>query len=367
MDSGDDEGAAGWWLGGLRGPARSMMFRLLRRTLETEDGRRILAESLRGQLAGRPQLPLPPGARTEHPYPEIGTPREVGDPARPPVFVTARFRSGSTLLWNLFRQVPDCTSYYEPLNERRWFDASARGDRIDRTHLGVSDYWREYEGLERLGAFYRPSWIDRQLYMDAEAWDPNLKAYIETLISASRGQPVLQFNRVDFRLPWLRRVFPQARVIHLFRHPRDQWCSSLVDLRGFPREAGIREFAAHDHFYLLAWATDLRYQFPFLDPERGEHPYRLFYWIWKLSYLFGRSYADASFCFEELVTDPRREIDRLMRAAAVERFDSGVLEAVIAAQKPGKWAQYAEDAWYKDHEAYCETMLEEFLPPTSAG
>ncbi len=34
---------------------------------------------------------------------------------REPVFVTARFRSGSTLLWNLFRNTPEETAYYEPL------------------------------------------------------------------------------------------------------------------------------------------------------------------------------------------------------------------------------------------------------------
>ena len=62
------------------------------------------------------------------------------------VIVTGRFRSGSTLLWNLFRQAGGFTAYYEPLNERRWFDPTARGDRTDSTHRNVSDYWREYDG-----------------------------------------------------------------------------------------------------------------------------------------------------------------------------------------------------------------------------
>jgi hypothetical protein len=43
--------------------------------------------------------------------------RSEGKPA--PVFVTGRFRSGSTLMWSLFRNVPGCTAFYEPLNERR--------------------------------------------------------------------------------------------------------------------------------------------------------------------------------------------------------------------------------------------------------
>jgi len=65
------------------------------------------------------------------------------------VFITARFRSGSTLLCNLFRQVDACTAYYEPFNERRWFDPSVRGNRVDPTHRDVEDYWREYDALRR--------------------------------------------------------------------------------------------------------------------------------------------------------------------------------------------------------------------------
>ena len=125
----------------------------------------------------------------------------------------------------------------------------------------------------------------------------------------------------------------------------------------------METFAGHDHFYLLAWARDLRHHFPFLDPDRGEHPYRLFYWIWKLSYLFGRGYAHASFCFEELVRAPGPEIDRLMAAAGIERYDGAALRSVIANQKLGKWAEYAEDAWFKAHESVCEAVLADFLKP----
>src|SRR5262249_14305528 len=143
------------------------------------------------------------------------------------VFITGRFRSGSTLLWNLFRMADGFTSYYEPLNERRWFDASARGDRVDPTHRGVSDYWKEYTGLEELGRYYCADWIRRNLYMDERHWDPDLLAFVRLLCERAAGRPVLQFNRVDFRLAWLRHHFPAARIVHLYRHPRDQWCSHI--------------------------------------------------------------------------------------------------------------------------------------------
>src|SRR5262249_33077428 len=131
-----------------------------------------------------------------------------------------------------------------------------------------------------------------------------MKRYVERLIERSAGRPVLQFNRIDFRLPWFRRQFPGAKIVHLYRHPRDQWCSSLVDVKCCPRDARMADFARHDKFYLLMWATDLNYHFPFLDPARIGHPYQLFYYIWKLSYLFGRQYGHCSVAFEDLVRDP---------------------------------------------------------------
>jgi hypothetical protein len=301
------------------------------------------------------------------PYDDLGQDERRAGDSGPPIFITARFRSGSTLLWNLFRQLEGCTAYYEPLNERRWFDPASRGDRIDGTHIGVSDYWREYEGLARLGAFYDEAWIRQRLYMDRTSHEPRLQAYIQALIDAAPGRAVLQFNRVDFRLDWLRRTFPDARVIHLFRHPRDQWCSSLVDIRSFPSSARKEDFAANDHFYLLSWAQDLRFQFPFIDLDAVEHPYQLFYFIWKLSYVFGRHYSHGSFCFEELVAAPEAQLARLMGASNIDDYDPERLKQVIVGQKAGKWRQYATDAWFAAHEAHCERILADFFAARCQG
>src|SRR5688572_7553199 len=142
------------WLGPVRAPFRRAFYRVLSHAFRAEDGRRILADSAIGTPPPfATQLHLPD--RSTQPYDDLGRLTPPSDDRPQPVFITARFRSGSTLLWNLFRNVPGCTAFYEPLNERRWFDPAARGDRIDKTHLGVSDYWREYEGLAHLGQWYR--------------------------------------------------------------------------------------------------------------------------------------------------------------------------------------------------------------------
>lgn len=360
--------AAFGWLGPFRASLRRSALSLLRQLLATEEGRRILVESLPGG-----HVPAPPFVdvgtdRPERVYQDLGVSPPAAASTRAPIFITARFRTGSTLFWSLFRHVEGCTSYYEPLNERRWFDPEVRGDRIDRTHLGAEEYWREYEGLSHLTRFYRDRWIDRDLFMDGTVDDAALESYIQALIDAAPGRAVLQFNRVDFRLPWLRSRFPDARIVHLYRHPRDQWCSSLVDPAAVPRDIGVREFGPLDRFYLISWATDLSYVYPFLHPDRAEHPYDLFYLIWRLSYAFGRRYADASFGLEAFTTHPETELPRLLAACRVNA-DEVPLRGLIVPQPAGKWKAWADQDWFAAREARADALLASYFrrAPASAA
>lgn len=349
-------------LGWFRRPLRSLWFRLFRMTLATDEGREVARRAL---LTPEPRdgLGLDGVRETGLVYPDLApAPQDVPTSTRDDiVFISGRFRSGSTMLWNLFRNLPGCTAYYEPFNERRWFDPATRGSRTDPSHQPVTDYWKEYEGLQGLSALFREEWHTRDLYLPAGAWQPDMKRYIEILVEKAQRRPVLQFNRIDFRLPWIRHEFPQATLLHLFRHPRDQWCSSLLDPKAFRKDDGMEEFAEHDHFYLRLWARDLRHRFPFLDEERVEHPYRLFYYLWKLSYLFGRRWADCSLSFEALAQSPAEQLGPVLDRLAIPRAELEAAARVIRAPRVGKWEEWASSAWFMRHERACEAVLADFL------
>jgi hypothetical protein len=348
----------------FRRAARDRALDLLQRALSTDEGR----TAARRAILDVPVRIADPGLRDQQrlptEYPDLAA--APGGEARTclradVVMISARFRSGSTLLWNVFRNAPGFTAYYEPFNERRWFDPSARGSHTDPTHRNVDDYWREYDGLDELARWWDPGFHDRHLFLPAGAWQPDMKRFIEVLVERAPARPVLQFNRVDLRLPWLRREFPNATIVHLHRHPRDQWVSSLLDPARFRSADPPEAFAAHDHFYLGAWARDLKHVFPFLDERRAAHPYRTFYFLWKLSYLFGRRYADFSLGFEGLIRDPQATLSHLGEALGLPAPGLAGVAHLVTPARLGRWSEWAGDAWFRAHEAECERVLAEFL------
>jgi hypothetical protein len=339
---------------------RDRFIQLLQQAFATNDGQEILGQAIASLGAAPPHL-MPVG---DSPYPELQFSAD-GDNDRPGVFVTGRFRSGSTLLWNIFRQTSGVTAYYEPLNERRWFDRASRGSHTDVSHKNVADYWREYDGLSRLSALYDENWIRRRLYLSERCWMPDLESYIQSLLEAAEGVPVLQFNRVDFRLPWLRARFPNSKIIHLYRHPRDQWISTFRRFPVFPRAGTTSEFALFDEFYLLSWCQDLKHVFPFLDPAQASHPYELHYLLWRLSYQFGKTFAHHSLRFEDLIDNPLAEITELFSVLELDRSVDGQLLSVIDRPQRDKWRDYADESWFAEKEARCERVIAQFFQ--SAG
>lgn len=275
------------------------------------------------------------------------------------VFVTSRFRSGSTFLWNIFRNTEGFTAYYEPFNERRWFDIQARGDNVDSTHRGVNDYWSEYNGMEALSEWYCEDWIRHHLLMESNDYNPAMLSYINHMVEQAGNRPLLQFNRIDFRLGWLKANYPNAKFLHLYRHPRDQWCSFLTNPQLMNKETITESYV--DGFYLNVWCDDLSATFPFLDSEKTPHPYQRFYYLWKLSYLFGKFYSDLSFSFEELTRQPESTLAKIFEVLDVKNPPMDRLCGLIEAPEPDKWRQYADPDWFEALEQECEYTLDAFF------
>jgi hypothetical protein len=353
----------------LRSAVRERFFAAMRRVAFIQESREVFSDLLNRQNAPSFPRELSADCVLEAPYPELRRERRRLRACHRSdvIFVTGRFRSGSTLIWNLFRNVPSFTSYYEPFNERRWFDPATRGSHVDATHLKVRDYWAEYDGLDVLGNYFSADWKFQRLYMPAHAWEPGMQRYIETLIERAPGRPVLQFNEMDLRLPWLRARFPSARILHIFRHPRDQWCSALGrDLKS-SRSNTVREFAAIDGFYLLQWGRDLHSYFPFLTLDERSHPYELFYQIWKLSYLFGRLYADVSIALEDLLASPESGLRTIFSKLAAAEYDASTLLPLVRPGTVGKWRSYAADEWFAAIEEQVDETFVEFGNAAAAG
>ncbi len=253
------------------------------------------------------------------------------------------------------------TAYYEPLNPRKWFDASARGTRVDASHREVQDYWQEYDRLAGCEVPWDDRWPSRDLYLSPCVPARQLKRYLELLIESADGRAVLQFNRADFRLHWLRRAFPQASLVHLHRNPRDQWLSTFIKHAPVPLDAIVKDFQPFDEFYLLPWAADLRRWFPLFSEIDDLHPYELSYLISRMSLVYGQNFSDISIAYEDLVAQSRETLRSLGDAVGIPNFNQIALVDSIDARSVGRWRDYADDDWFAVREERMESILQQCL------
>jgi len=275
-----------------------------------------------------------------------------------PIFITARFRSGSTMLWNIFRHIPGITAYYEPLHPTL---GASRIQSVDPTHDFVEGgYWAEYDRIPDIEQWHTYRWHYEDLYLDESHHRPELAAYITKLIDSADNRAALQFNRVDFRVAWLRYTFPQARLIHLFRNPRDQWVSTLRNPIFRPYDP-VNTFMAYDHFFLLPWVNNLKSPFPILDWEKVSHPYCMFYIIWKLSYIWGRTYSELSVAYEDLLDNPQSTINDIFNVLGVAEQHVQQVVKLVRAKPIGKWETYAYNRWFTDHERIADELLDSWF------
>lgn len=276
-------------------------------------------------------------------------------PMSSPIFITARFRTGSTLLWNMFRQVPGMVAYYEP-DHPHLIGMIRRRTPPQRTHHRVEEYFREYQPLPDLAEHHPSEFGASRLFLEQGDEAPALQAYIQYLIDrvVPEKTAFLQFNRLDFRLSWVRSRFPEARIVHLFRSPREQWLSSIAGYEG-----DVDADADSDPYLMATWARDLCRQFPFLAGDFIRHAYQRHYYLWKLSYLLGSRLSDYSFSYESLMADPRRTAAELLQVSGVWSEVNVDSALSVLVEAPMQREDETREEWYGDLEQECEGVLTE--------
>lgn len=176
------------------------------------------------------------------------------------------FRSGTTALFRTLRRDERLRCFYEPLHPNL-FD-HAREARSDQPDHSKSSLYAEYTPLlPRLDAQFdadAPEW-PRWLGEDDEA--PALFAYLQILADAD-PEPLLQFNRAFWMLPWLAHTFPTAPFVHLVRDPRSVVWSQLTTASGrvrmdwpllgrlLPFSSGTPQRVFSEHAYFGAYQLD---------------------------------------------------------------------------------------------------------------
>jgi len=158
------------------------------------------------------------------------------NPAQPPIFIHAWWRSGSTYIWAKLRQSPHLCCYYEPFHEQlkrpdlREFQLS-RQDQISAAlrHPEVDrHYFEEYTPLVSAGQlqflerFAYQSWHLRRDQDDGE-----LRDYLQRLIGSANREgrrPVLCFVRSQLRCDWIQQNCGGVQIGQI-RNPLSQWRS----------------------------------------------------------------------------------------------------------------------------------------------
>lgn len=239
------------------------------------------------------------------------------------IFITGRFRSGTSFLWQLFDQMSEYCAWYEPIHPQLL--ASIKHTEPKSDHVGIHDYWTAFREHPEFESAYSDQFAFNKLYLEADDDYPELQAYINHLIQLSAPQkPVLQFNRMDFRLPWLKKNFPQATIIHIERNPIQLYHSQRKHID----EASKNNADYWDAYELLPWCYALSEVFPFLLNNSSSHAFFRFYALYQLSQLAAKQYVDVSINLDQHIFQSDSFINKLSSVVPLNKEQQSGIKAM---------------------------------------
>ncbi|MBD2045369.1 sulfotransferase [Coleofasciculus sp. FACHB-64] len=283
------------------------------------------------------------------------------------IFITARYRTGSTYLYSLFASIQNTNSFLEPLHPHL-LETEAREDKWHKqqrellSHTISNNYFEEYKALDRsiLSLLHKKDFSTKNIIMTSEDIFNELKEYLLFLISSNIEQlNVFQFNRVDFRLGWLKANFPNALILNLRRNPRDIFASycKVSQKANLPEGSGF-DCLFGDRDQINAISRRLRPQLAIQELNE----YEKIYILNRLSNLWSDSLADMIIDYEELVAAPYKILEKI--TAKIAGVTLKIEDKKIIKPKNntfGLWKEYNTDSWFKQSELKCERLIEKII------
>jgi hypothetical protein len=274
------------------------------------------------------------------------------------LFVVGRFRSGTTVIWNVLRHIPGVRPYYEPCHDSL-LEHLRLNSSPDPTHVRVSEYWKEYAPImANLPRYYRKEFGIERLCLPEGAEHAELKDYLDFLLASGSTDEIacLKLNRMDLRLPWLRNNFPDTPVVYIYRDPRDQWVSIFRAEHG----TAIDDPYLNTGYDLMIWSANLFPYVPRLGSSTISSSYERHYLIWRISLELAKVYADCIINFEqELQDEPERGLVKLLHMLGRDDDAHRDLRDLIVSAKRNTWEAYHQAHWFADIEGRCDRYLEE--------
>ena len=132
------------------------------------------------------------------------------------------FRSGTTALFEAFRQDTGLRCYYELLHPEllQRLDSLTGRDKTGKRPSPKAGLFREFLDVEKgIREDFKPSFAFDLCQLDEHSGAADLERYLRILV-ASSGSVLLQFNRAFWLSRWLHEVFPDSFFIHIIRDPR---------------------------------------------------------------------------------------------------------------------------------------------------
>ncbi|MEG4806550.1 sulfotransferase, partial [Microcoleus sp. F8-D3] len=287
------------------------------------------------------------------------------------IFITGRYRTGTTFLYSLFSSLENTAVFYEPLHPNL-LEFLDKDENISEqlkalnSHTFKGNYFEEYKVLNRqiLFPLHKIEFSSRKLIMSTVDSYYDLKNYVSFLTKSLPDIPlkVLQFNRVDFRLGWFKKNFPNALIVNLRRNPRDIYASYRTVNARNTSENNEQEIGSL--FYLDDYISILgRLSIPQICVQQM-NTYEKIYFLNKLSNLWSDYFADVILDYEELVEDPVGIVSRI--SSQVKGFEPNWKSEILAAKKDriNVWQEYHESSWFLKCESKCDNLIDQLLFPS---